>query len=164
MIVLDASTTILLAKAELLDAFIRDVRQTVIMPKEVREECCGRDSLDARLIGHAVEEKRIAVKAVERRSALQQLIKDFGLGRGEAAAIALATTAKNALVATDDKRAINACKVLKIPFTSAMSVLTRMCDKGLVSRQEAFEKLEILARYGRYKQEIIAAARAELEE
>jgi len=54
MIVLDASTAILLAKAELLDAFLRDVGQTVIMPREVREECSGRDSLDARLITRAL--------------------------------------------------------------------------------------------------------------
>ena len=162
MIVLDASTAILLAKAELLDAFLRDVGQTVIMPREVREECCGRDSLDARLITRALQEKRISVRAVERRSAIQQLVGDFGLGSGEAAAIALAAPTSG-LVATDDKRAINACKVLKIPFTTAISVLSRMSEKGLVSRQEALEKLEMLAHYGRYKTEIIAAARAELE-
>jgi len=160
--VLDASTAILLAKAELLDAFLRDAGQAVIMPKQVQEECCGRDSLDARLIARSIEEKRITVKTVGRRSAFQQLVGDFGLGRGEAAAIALALP-RGLLVATDDKRAINACKVLKTPFTTAISVLTRMYEKGLIQRHEALEKLEALARYGRYKKEIIVAARADLE-
>jgi predicted nucleic acid-binding protein len=162
MVVLDASTAILLAKVELLDAFLRDVGQTVIMPKQVQEECCGRDSLDARLIMRSIAEKRITVKTVERRGAFPQLVGDFGLGRGEAAAIALALFRKS-LVATDDKRAINACKVLKIPFTTAISVLTRMYEKGLIQRHEALEKLEALAVYGRYKNEIIAAARVDLE-
>lgn len=161
MIVLDASTAILLAKAELLDTFVEEAELTVAMPRDVQEECRGRDSLDARLIARAIEEKRIAVKAVERR-AMQRLMGDFGLGRGEAAAIALAAP-KGALLATDDRRAIHACKVLKIPFTTAISVLTRMREKGLVSRGEALEKLNRLARDGRYKKEIIAAARAEME-
>lgn len=67
MIVLDAPTAILLEKAELLDGFIESVRQTVAMPKDIQEECRGRDSLDARLIARAIEEKRIGVKAADRR-------------------------------------------------------------------------------------------------
>jgi predicted nucleic acid-binding protein len=159
---MDASTAILLAKAELLDEFIREAGQAVIMPGEVRKECCGRDSLDAHLIKRAIEEKRISVKAVKERSVIQRLIGDFNLGEGEAAAIALANSLK-ALVATDDKRAIQACKVLRIPFITAISVLVRLYEKGKVSRQEALEKLEALARHGRYKREIIAMARAGLE-
>lgn len=63
----------------------------------------------------------------------------------------------------DDRRAIHACKVLRIPFTTAISVLTRMREKGLLIREEALEKLSWLARDGRYKREIIAAARSEME-
>jgi predicted nucleic acid-binding protein len=159
--VLDASTAIQLAKAELLDDFLQDIGPGVIMPREV-QECRGRDSLDARLIARALDEKRILVTAV-RRDAVRKLATDFGLGRGEAAAIALAAARETALVATDDKRAINACKVLKIPFATAISVLSRMFEKGLLNRQEALEKLDSLARHGRFKKEIVAAARAELE-
>jgi len=42
MIVFDSSTLILLAKAELLDAFIDDYKKAVIVPQEVNEECCHR--------------------------------------------------------------------------------------------------------------------------
>jgi predicted nucleic acid-binding protein len=159
MIALDASTAILLAKAELLEAFIEGVDQTVVMPRDV--QCRGGDSLDALLIARAIEEERIEVKAVDRR-AVQQLVRDFGLGVGEAAAIALAAP-EGALVATGDRRAIHACKVLNIPFTTAISVLTRMREKGLLSREQALEKLNRLARDGRYKKEIIAAAQADME-
>jgi predicted nucleic acid-binding protein len=162
MVVLDASTGILLAKVELLDTFLQDIGPGVIMPREVREECRGRDSLDAWLIARALDEKRISATAA-RPGAIRQLAADFGLGGGEAAAIALAAARETALVATDDRRAINACKVLKIPFATAISVLSRMFEKGLLNRQEALEKLGSLARHGRHKKEIVAAARAELE-
>ena len=161
MIVLDASAAILLAKAELLDIFFHDAGKTVLMPREVQEECCCRDSLDARLIARAIEDKRIQVRVVERH-ALQRLIGDLGLGKGEAAAILLAVP-KNAPVATDDKRAINACKLLKVPFTTTISLLVHMRRKRLVGRKEALEKLAALARHGHYKREIIEAARTELE-
>jgi predicted nucleic acid-binding protein len=101
------------------------------------------------------------MKAVDGR-AVQQLMRDFGLGVGEAATIALAAP-EGALVATDDRRAIHACKVLKIPFTTTISLLTRMREKGLLSREQALEKLNRPARDGRYKKEIIAAARADME-
>ena len=93
----------------------------------------------------------------------ERIRTDFGLGRGEAAAIALAAGRQCGLVATDDKRAINACKLLNVPFTTAISVLVRMREKGLVGREEAVLKLGALARFGRYKRETLAAARAQLE-
>lgn len=164
MIVLDASTAILLAKAELLDAFVEAVRQPVVMPKEVERECYGRrETLDPHLIARAITEKRIAVRVVRQQKQYEKLRCDFPLGRGEAEAVTLALASKGALVATDDRQAINACKLLKIPFITALTVLVRMREKGLLSTEEARNKLEMLARYGRYKQRTIDAARLELE-
>lgn len=164
MIVLDASTAILLAKAELLDAFVEAVKQEVVIPKEVERECYGRrESLDAKLIARAITEKRVAVRTVRQQKQYEKLRCDFPLGRGEAAAIALALASESALVATDDRQAINACKLLKIPFITALTVLVRMREKGLLSTEEAQSKLEALARYGRYKERTLEAARLELE-
>ena len=152
MIVLDASTAILLAKSELLDAFVEAVRQPVVMPKEVERECYGRPgTLDAHLIARAITEKRIAVRVVRQQKQYQKLRSDFPLGRGEAEAVTLALASEGALVATDDRQAINACKLLKIPFITALTVLVRMREKGLLSTEEANSKLEMLARYGRYR-------------
>ena len=44
-----------------------------------------------------------------------------------------------------------------------MTVLVRMREKGLLSTEEARSKLEMLARYGRYKERTIDAARLALE-
>ncbi len=164
MIVLDASTTILLAKTELLDAFVGDVSQPVVMPKEVERECYGRrETLDAQLIARVIAEKRIAVRAVRQPEQSAKLRRDFRLGRGEAAAITLALSSGGSVVATDDRLAINACKLLKIPFVTALTVLVRLREKGLLSLDEARRKLEELARYGRYTPPTIDAARLGLE-
>jgi predicted nucleic acid-binding protein len=162
--VLHASTAILLAKAELLDAFVEAVKQPVVMPKKVEQECYGRrESLDAHLIARAITEKRITVRRVRQQKQYEKLRCDFPLGLGEAAAIHLALASEDALVATDDRQAINACKLLKIPFITALTVLVRMRERGLLSTEEAKSKLEVLARYGRYKERTIDAARLDLE-
>lgn len=164
MIVLDASTAILLAKVELLDPFVEAVQQTVVMPKEVEQECYGRrEALDARLIAKAIAEKRIKVQAVRQRKQYEKLRRDFTLGRGEAGALTLALGREDAVVATDDRQAINACKLLRVPFTTALAVLMRMREKGLLGAEQAARKLEALARCGRYKERTIDAARLELE-
>jgi len=98
------------------------------MPKEVEKECCGvKQSLDALLIQKAIEEKRIRVAVVKDRKLYDRIRHDFPLGKGEAEAIALAVSEKAAVVAIDDKHAINACKLLRIPFTTAVAVLITMC-------------------------------------
>jgi predicted nucleic acid-binding protein len=89
---------------------------------------------------------------------------DFGLGKGEAEAIALCLQEKAQLVATDDKNGINACKLLGIAFTTAPAILIRCREKNLISRSEAFAKLSFLGLYGRYQNSIIEDARQRLEE
>ena len=53
--------------------------------------------------------------------------------------------------------------MLGIPFTTAVGILVRTCDKGLLDHPEALAKLAVLARYGRYKNSIIEDAKRRLE-
>ena len=82
---------------------------------------------------------------------------------GEAEAIALAIARRARLVAIDDKSGINACKLLRVAFTTALAILVRMYEKGLIDRETATAKLGALERYGRYKADIVADARSRLE-
>jgi predicted nucleic acid-binding protein len=88
---------------------------------------------------------------------------DFCLGRGEAEAIALALNEKAQLLGIDDKNGNNACKLLGIAFTTAVGILIRSREKGLLEEPEALEKLALLAKHGRYKDSIIEDARLQLE-
>src|SRR5262245_32770600 len=164
MIVVDAATLILLAKAELLEKFLEQIAQEVVIPKEVeRESCRVKKSFDALIIQRAISERKIAVKAIKERNLVAQLQRDFALAQGEAEAIALAIARRARLVAIDDKSGINACKLLRVAFTTALAILVRMHEKGLIDRETAIAKLGALERYGRYKGDIVADARSRLE-
>jgi predicted nucleic acid-binding protein len=164
MLVFDASTLILLAKVELLDPFLADVAVYVAIPAEVERECCSaKKTLDALMVQKALDESRIKVMAVRNKRLVAKLRTDFSLGKGEAEAIALALKEKAQLVGIDDKNGINACKLLGVRFTTALGVLLRSCEKGIIARSDALEKLAALAEYGRYKNSIIEDARLKLE-
>ncbi len=164
MIVFDASTLILIAKAELLGPFLAGVKLAVAIPGEVEKECCSsKKALDALIIQKALDESRIEVVAVKNRRLVAKLQADFSLGKGEAEAIALALTGKAQLLGIDDKNGINACKLLGIAFTTAVGILIRSWEKGLLEDRDALAILAMLAKYGRYKNSIIEDARLKLE-
>ena len=164
MIVFDASTLILIAKVELLDLFLASVSVPVAIPAEVEKECCGsKKALDAVIIQRAPDESRIKTVVVKNRRLVAKLQADFSLGRGEAEAIALALSEEAEVVGIDDKNGINACKLLGVAFTTAVGILIRSREKGLLEETDALEKLSSLAKHGRYKDSIIEDARGRLE-
>jgi len=164
MIVFDASTLILIAKVELLDLFLASVSVPVAIPAEVEEECCGsKKALDAVIIQRALDESRIKTVVVKNRRLVAKLQADFSVGRGEAEAIALALSEEAEVVGIDDKNGINACKLLGVAFTTAVGILIRSREKGLLEETDALEKLSSLAKHGRYKDSIIEDARGRLE-
>src|ERR1017187_1438441 len=164
MIVFDSSTLILLAKSELLETFLAESKLRAVIPSEVaREVGEERQSADALAVRRLIVGKRIVVEPLKERVLFDELQRELGLGTGEAEAIALAGAQGAQLVATDDKKAIDACKLVRIPFTTAPAVLVRMYEKGIVGQQEAVLKLSVLEREGRYKKSMIAAVLARLE-
>ena len=164
MIVLDASTLILIAKMEALDLFLSGSKLEVAIPAEVEKECCVvKKTLDALMIQKAVQESNIKVVDVKNKKVVTKLRADFGLGRGEAEAIALALAEKAEILGIDDKNGINACKLTGIPFTTAIGILIRMREKRLLTVGEALAKLAALEKHGRYRQSILEDARQRLE-
>ena len=164
MLVLDASTLILIAKADFLDLFLAGVKLRVAIPTEVARECCGeKKTLDALMIQKALDESRIKVILVKNRKLVAKLQADFSLGQGEAEAIALALKKRAHIIGIDDKNGINACKLLGIAFTTAVGILLRSREKGLLDRSAALAGLAALANYGRYRNSIIEDARLKLE-
>lgn len=165
MFVFDASTLILTAKIELLDLFLSEIGMEVAIPRAVEEECCGgKKTLDALMIQKAVDESRITVRSVRNRKLVLKLEADFSMGRGESEAIALALQEKARLVGVDDKRGLNACKLTGVPFTTAIAILLRSRQKGLIDKDDALARLSSLTRHGRYKGSILEDAKRRLEE
>ena len=157
-------TLVLITKVELLDLFLADVSVPVAIPGDVEEECCGlKKALDAVIIQRALNESLIKTVVVKNRRLVAKLQADFSLGRGEAEAITLALHEKAQVLGIDDKNGINACKLLGIAFTTAVGILIRSGEKGLLEGRDALEKLALLAKHGRYKGSIIEDARLKLE-
>ena len=163
MIVFDSSTLILLAKTELLDLFLNSFKGRVLISKKVEEECCKKKSFDALLIKKRIEGKRIIVKKIRNHKLCIKIASDFDLCDGEAEAIALALQENAEILGTDDRNAINACRLLKIPFTSAIGILVRAKEKKLIGHEESLLKLNELKVYGRYSKQIIDDAKKKLE-
>jgi len=164
MIIVDSSTLILIAKVELLDVFLMGIGMEIAIPKAVEDECCGgKKTLDALFIRRALDESRIKVRIVRNRKLVIKLEDDFNMGRGESEAIALALEEKALLVGMDDKNGMNACKLAGIPFTTAVGILVRSGEKGLIGRRDALVKLSALAKFGWYRNDLLEEAKLRLE-
>jgi predicted nucleic acid-binding protein len=73
--------------------------------------------------------------------------QDFSMGRGEAEAIALALVEKAQFLGIDDKNGIHACKLSGITLTTAVGILIRSREEGLLEESEVLEKLASLAKH-----------------
>ena len=87
--------------------------------------------------------------------------KNFNLGEGETEAIAFCMENNLSLI-TDDKKAINTCKLLNIPFTTVPNLLVAFAKKGALTSREASAYLGALAHYGRYTHDILQSIKEDL--
>ena len=102
--------------------------------------------MDAIIIQKALDESRIKVFAHRNRRLVAKLQTDFSLGKGEAEAIALALDENSQVVGIDDKNGIDACKVVGIAFTTAVGILIRSREKGLLEGSDAIARLALLGK------------------
>lgn len=163
MLVADSSTLILLAKSGLLDIFLDNLERALMIPKAVENECtCKMEYFDAKLISQRIKEEQIKVYSISQCEMCTKLIVDFNIALGEAEALTLCHE-KKGLLLTDDKKAINACKILHLPFATALDVLIRAYQRKLIDGEQVNLILERLIFYGRYSKEITDDAKERLE-
>lgn len=142
MIVFDASTLILLAKADVLETFLNDSRGEVVIPTAARAEAAPPGPRpDAVAIRRRLADRRIVVRKVRSRAKVTRPMADFRLGRGEAEALVLALETRAQLVATDDRNALLACRMLGLGGVTAVAILVRARQKGRLSMPEAERRL-----------------------
>src|SRR3972149_1959812 len=151
MIVFDSSTLILLARIELLRLFISDFRGKVVIPEAVRTELFRQQKEETPFLYRLINDKDIQVLSVKDDRQIDKIIRDFNIDRGEAEALTIALQERASLIATDDRNAIRACKLLNLDFTTAIAVLIRSFEKKIIDRNEALLKLQRLQSIGRYK-------------
>jgi len=123
MLIFDLSTLCLLARIDVLDLFLSSFRGTVIISETVASEAAKPGKEGAELIIRCIEEKKISVMKVRSAALVKKLMNDFSIDVGEAEALTLAGEKSAGIVATDDRNAIRACKLLKFDFVTAVSFL-----------------------------------------
>lgn len=159
--IFDASTLILLAKIDLLPVVVGQC-DALITP-EVEKETVRHASGDAMVIARLTSQGAIQIARIRyARQEVRTLQNDFGLAAGEATSLWLAHSRRETL-ATDDGPAIRACKVVGVPFVTAIPFLLDALRCGEFSKEVALAKLERLAEFGRYHQRILDAARSKME-
>ncbi len=161
MVILDASTLILLAKSDLLALLVEKTR--IVIPPEVQREAVARKDLyDARMIEELLRRGNIQVANFSRPVQRKQIQVDFGLEAGEAAALLLAKE-KDEPLGTDDGPAIKAAKIMGVPFFTAVHLLLELYEKRRINQQAALAKLERLQKVGRYSAQILEDARKRIK-
>lgn len=164
-VVSDASTLVLLVKAEIIDDLLEIAN--LLVPQKVYKEAVVRGkekgAEDAYKIEKLIQEGRIQVKEVP-KAKLDHIQSLFGLKSGERDTIALAQTLDIQNVLTDDKKAINACKVLNLKFETAINILVQLKRHGIISMEKAKDALDKLEEFGWYDNVIMKEARGDLGE
>jgi len=148
----NTSTIILLAKVNALNLLLDDLKNITI-PSVVYEEIKNKDSFEILSINNEIKKRRIEIRVVDKKC-YENVLKQFKLDEGEAAAYALYKTQKGKILLTDDGELIKLCKIENIPFIVAMAVVIRLFKKRKIDKKEAIDKLEKLYGYGRYSEEI----------
>ena len=162
MLVSNTSTLVLLAKAECLETFI-ELSPVIEIPSQVKKEALfDKDSYYARLIEKFIKEKKI--KTVHaKRAKITEIMSQFRLDEGEAAAFAIFDSKRHNAILTDDGELIKLCKLKNYPFICAMAVVIRLFEKKKLSREEAMNKLGDLHKIGRYSKEIYEHFKSEVK-
>ncbi len=151
MLVSNASTLILLAKVGILRKFLDEFGE-IIIPNEVENEITAGNRFDSKILKKEIEDKHIIVKSI--KSNTSKILKEFKMHKGEAEAYVLYKECDAKAILTDDGELIKLCKLFEIPFINALAIITRMFEKGIITRTEACEYLQKLNDYGRYSKEV----------
>jgi len=164
-IISDASTLILLEKVGLLDNLAKNIN--FIIPWEVYKEAVVEGKLrqyaDAHKIDRKISKNLIKISEIKDYKKSNEIIKEFGIGKGETEAIILFFEEKADLLAVDDHKPINVCKVYNIPFMTALNLVLKSYRTKIIDFKEAEEMIKNLGIYGRYKDELIYRALKLLE-
>ena len=124
-----------------------------VIPESVKEEVTYKKDVDTELIVQQIKDGNLIIEKNPEKVKIKKVLKDFPLGRGEAAALIIAKE-KVSLLATDDRLAIKVCKIFGVKFATAIHFLIET-DLG---KSLAIAKLKLLQKYGRYSNEIIKDA------
>ncbi len=161
IIIADSCSLILLSKCSLLAHLAGNF--IVIIPEAVLNEVVNNEAVekfpDAKIILSLVSAKKI--KAVKVKA--EEKSFPVSIDRGEMEALVLVKKTKGAILATDDGKAIKACRYFNLPFIISPRIVMELYRLDLIDFKKAKLSIEKMKIIGRYSPDIIADVLLELE-
>ncbi len=158
-IVADACTIILLAKAGVLETVAKTY--TLIITEQVLEEVLAgkkHGAVDAVITEKLYQNKFIQTKRLKSPIIMRKLMKDFGMGKGEAATVAYALSEPVGAVATDNRQGRKAAQINQIPLVGSIEIIVTLKMMNKLSLENAQEALKLLQRNGWFDINLIEKA------
>jgi len=147
----------------MLETLVSNYHGAVLIPEKVKSEVCLKGREETPVVNKMIKDKKIRNIKLKNRKHIKKLSEDFNIDAGEAEALLLALQEGAGMIATDDRNAIRACKILKLDFVTAVAFLIRLFEKGLIERDDALLKLQKLQVIGRYSRAIIEDAAKQIQ-
>ncbi|NOZ68691.1 MAG: hypothetical protein GXP46_05495 [Deferribacteres bacterium] len=161
IIIADSCSLILLSKCTLLADLAGNF--TVIIPQAVLNEVVNKKAIekfpDAKVILSLVSAKKIKAVTVK----VEEKSFPVSIDRGEMEALVLMKKTKGAILATDDGKAIKACRYFNLPFIISPRVVLELYRLDFIDFEKAKTSIEKMKIIGRYSADIIADVLLELE-
>jgi len=162
MIVADSCSIILLAKSTILER-ASEIYKINITEDVLKEVIKGKDKMfiDALITERLIKENKLNIISYNKNIA-KKLLGDFNMGIGEASTIAAALKQK-CIIATDNKQGRKVATINNLNIVGSPDIIVSLWKKKKVSKEKAFESLEILKREGWYNNYIIEKALEDLK-
>ncbi len=160
IVVEDSMVLIFLAKLDL----IKEVKQMfgkVLISREVEKETVveAREShVDALKIEDSIKKGLIDVKDIKNKNKVIDLMKNFGLGVGEASTIQLYSQENADLLLCDEKKARNVTKILGLNLVGTPEVILQLYKNKFISKEKAKDSVISLEKIGWFNSSIIFKA------
>lgn len=161
--VADSSSLILLTKAKIMEPLLKFV--IIVIPKKVYDESVmiskefGRE--DAYEIENYISKKKIEIMEASEKT-MKEYEEMFNIEEGEKESLALTSELKVSMLC-DDKRGMNAAKVLGIKIISSIAMVKVLYDKKRIDKKAALNGLDELEKYGWYKKDLIENMKEEIK-
>lgn len=162
MLIADACTIILLAKASVLEKASETYNLQIT--QEVHQEVmAGKEKLfvDALLVERLINEHKIKVVKVI-YGIMKKIEQDFKMGLGEASTVAFALDAKEGIIATDNKQGRKAAMVYSLPLIGSIEIITDLYYRKRIDKAKALNSIQILQEKGWFNVSLIEKARGEI--
>ncbi len=156
IVIEDSMVLIFLAKLDLIKE-TKSMFGNVVIAEEVERETILDTRLypDAIRIEESIDKGFVEVKKVKNGKKVNEIMKSFGLGKGEAATIQLYFQENADLLLCDEKKARKVAQILKINMLGTPELVVKLHKRKFINNEKAKESIIKLEKIGWFNPSII---------